>query len=199
MGRIKYYLILMLATFSAPAISQTQKGSLLVRGSMALSFDNVKEKNNNVTEDIGNFNTAEIDVSAGYFIMDGIAIGGNLTNTWESFKDVDNNRQSYRATSIGPFGRWYSALGPFFHAEIGIGGGVTKIKPENEDEISFTFGQRRLGLGVGYPFFVGNKVSVEPLLLFRSLTEVRESPVGEDVKDKYRGLQFQVGLVYYIF
>lgn len=178
---------------------QTQQGAILTSGSIRFSFDNVKEEINNDNTRLGTRTIVDFVPSAAYFVDDGVAVGALVDWERESFKDIDEDRQIFHSISAGPFIRYYTELGPFFQAFVTAGGGSFKEKPEIGDAEEFPFGLWSYGIGLGYPFFLGDMVSFEPLILFRSLNRNRETVSGDDQTFKYRGVMIRMGLAYYIF
>lgn len=182
-------------------LGQTNAGSWLVNGSVSFSFNDVSEEVNNDSRDIGGLTTYSINPSAGYFIIDGIAVGLGMDYYKYSYKDNDNDRFINRSFSLTPFIRYYSQLGPFFHGQISIGEGSEFEKPENQNrEEIFEYSVFGLGLGVGYPYFVNDHVAIEPVILFRANNETYNEPfTNDEITEKRRGIFVQIGLAYYIF
>jgi outer membrane protein len=181
------------------SFSQTQEGSILARGAFTINFNSVKQEVDNSTRKLGSLTTLEFNPSAGFFIIDGVAVGIAMDWQRQSAKDSDNKRNVEHSLTLGPFGRFYTELGPFFQAQFSFGGGSEKERPEGGPEVVSRFGIFSWGIGLGYPYFLNDKISLEPLLLYRAQNRSREIAGGSDEITKYRGLMIQLGLVYYIF
>lgn len=198
----KYLIILLyFLSFLVPLLSfsQTQEGSILARGAFTVNFNNVKQEVDNDSRRLGSLTTLEFNPSAGFFIIDGIAVGVALDWQRQSAKDINNKRNIEHTLSLGPFGRFYTELGPFFQAQLSFGGGSDKERPEGGPEVVHRFGIFSWGIGLGYPYFLNDNISLEPLLLYRAQNRSRKTAGGSDEITKYRGLMIQFGLVYYIF
>lgn len=195
------YLTIFLLSFMVPVLSfsQTQEGAILGKGAFTINFNNVKEEVNGNSRQLGSLTTLEFNPAAGFFIIDGVAIGVAVDWQRRSAKDNDNKRNIEHALALGPFGRFYSELGPFFQAQFSFGGGSDKERPEGGPEIVNRFGIFSWGFGLGYPYFINENVSLEPLFLYRWGNRSREIASGGNEITKYRGLMIQLGLVYYIF
>lgn len=179
---------------------QTQKGAILINGSVTIAFDDVKVEVNNDSREAGSFTRLNFNPSAGYFVIDGVAIGAGINLQREVEKDIDNDKEIISSFSISPFARYYSELGPFFHGQFLLGGGSEKFKPEGgptEERGDFSlFG---LSLGVGYPYFLKDHIAVEPMILFNAENRSTDDLGPDEVKLKHRGLLISIGFTYYIF
>lgn len=201
MGNKHINILLFFLPFMIPALSfsQTQEGAILGRGAFTVNFNSVKQEVDNSTRKLGSLTTLEFNPAAGFFIIDGIAVGVGLDWQRQSAKDPDNKRNVEHSLTLGPFGRFYTELGPFFQAQFSFGGGSEKERPEGGPEVINRFGVFSWGIGLGYPYFLNENISLEPLLLYRARNQSRDLPGGSDEITKYRGLMIQLGLVYYIF
>lgn len=182
---------------------QTQQGAIMTNGSVSFSFSNVQEEVNDDSRDIGSLTTVDFNPSVGYFFIDGVAAGVGIDWQRSGFKDNDNDRLISHSISLSPFARYYSELGPFFHGQFSVGGGINKFNPEDGpvEEIS-NFSLFGISLGLGYPYFPHEHISIEPLVLFRSQNNKTEDENAAGIVEetvKYRGLLIQVGFTYYIF
>lgn len=184
--------------------AQTQKGAMMTNGSISFSFNDVKEEVNDDNRELGSLTTINFNPSFGYFIINGIAVGAGIEWQRSAFKDIESDRFITHSFSLTPFARYYSELGPFFHGQFSIGGGVNKFKPEGgpTEELS-DFSLFGVSIGLGYPYFVQDHIAVEPMILFRAennKTEEENRVIGTvEETIKHRGLLVQVGFTYYIF
>ncbi|MGK7389774.1 MAG: hypothetical protein ACNS60_05460 [Candidatus Cyclobacteriaceae bacterium M2_1C_046] len=197
---LKILLILILPAFT---YAQTQKGAMLTNGSISFSFNDVKQEVNNDNRDIGSLTTINFNPSFGYFVINGVAAGAGIEWQRSAFKDTDNDRFITHSFSLTPFARYYSELGPFFHGQFSIGGGKNMLRPDGgptRDVSDFSlFG---VAIGLGYPYFLQDHISIEPMILFRAENnKTEEQNIFGSVEEtvKHRGLLIQIGFTYYIF
>ena len=190
---------MLILSVAGTSFSQTQEGSMFLGGGFTFSSMSLKEKEGNITRDIGRLSTVEFNPMAGYFIMDGIAVGLILDLQRQGLKYTDDDREVSHSVSIGPQGRFYTQLGPFFQGQVSLGGGAERFIADNGDEEKYPFRLVSWGMGIGYPYFLNENVALEPLLLFRAQNRTREVPGDEDETLKFRGLMLQIAFVYYLF
>lgn len=126
-------------TISAQAVNQ---GAWMVGGSAGFSSQKFKDADESTT-------IINLSPNLGYFIADDLAIGLGVDLTSVSF-----DGESSTDFGLGPFVRFYFADAIFAQAGVNLGLG------DNE----FTEFQ----VGVGYSWFVGNDVAIEPILFYNS-------------------------------
>lgn len=131
------------------ATAQTEQGGWLIGASTDLSFTS-----NSFDGVDDNINTFVLDTRVGYFLIDGLAAGLDLSFTNSTFGD---NKSTI--TAIGPFARYY-VDGTFF---VGAGYAAASNKFDNGSTDTTTNGGL-LTLELGYPIWLGDNVALEPTL-----------------------------------
>lgn len=123
------------------ASAQISKGTILVGGSSNLNFIS-----NN--EDAGDDSNFTLDLKGGYFFMDNLTAGLNLY--YDKYSEADD-----ATVGIGPFVRYY------VNGKIILGLGFNSI---SQGDVSGS----AIPLEVGYAWFLGDAVAVEPTLNYTS-------------------------------
>ena len=153
MKRLIFLLPLM---FTLSAFSQTEKpitkGNIILSGGGTVQFYNYKSEGES---DINIFDLS-INPGFGYFIIDNLAIGLSAKigySKYDAYKTYN--------LGVGPFVKYYFNNGLFVKTEFsynyihGIGSNTTN----NKDNSVIP--------GVGYAFFINQKVSIEPCLSYQ--------------------------------
>ncbi|MEP1094721.1 MAG: hypothetical protein ABJG78_06395 [Cyclobacteriaceae bacterium] len=135
----------MVAAFGV-ASAQTEQGGWLLGASTNLGFTSTS-----VDGADDNFTTFNLDTRVGYFLMDNLAAGLDL-----SFQNEKQGDDKFSATVIGPFARYYFG-GTFF---VGAGYGAASAKNDDDDTVKGGL----LSLEAGYPIWFGDNVALEPSL-----------------------------------
>lgn len=104
-----HFLYLLLLTVSLQALSQTDKGRMLVGGSADVSWSGTGDKKQKT--DVRRFNMA-LTPTFGYFVIKNLAIGGRYSFGVNTVRQWDKDEEKYRAvstftTAIGPFAKYY--------------------------------------------------------------------------------------------
>ncbi len=92
---------------------------------------------------------------AGYFFIDNLAIGANATMTY-----YKQNHNKYYTLGFGPWARYYFEGGIFVKAETSFSM-LHGMDSNNSKQRSYS-----ITPGVGYAFFLNQKVSLEPCLSY---------------------------------
>ncbi|MEZ5029867.1 MAG: hypothetical protein R2787_00560 [Saprospiraceae bacterium] len=98
-------------------------------------------------------NVITIAPNVGYFVIDNLGIGLNLSFTNTSFGD-----NGVTDIGVGPYARYYVYQGLF--PQVGVSYMSSKVK--DQDAVT----QTDINLGVGYSFFLNNSVAIEPMLAY---------------------------------
>lgn len=141
---MKKVLLTVFAAFVVFAASaQVEKGTWLLSGASNLNFTS-----NN--EDAGDYSEIDLNVKAGYFVMDnlavGILVGFNKLNL-----NADGAESPDATTGIGLFGRYY------VNGNILVGANFASLKQGD-------FSGSQIGLEAGYAIFLNKAVAIEPAL-----------------------------------
>jgi hypothetical protein len=125
---------------------------------------------------------------AGFFIIDNLAIGGQLAvSTTSVDPGGNNNSYSYSSFAAGPIVRYYLPFGLFFQGDLGFGAGSNS----NNVDYSIFWG----GAAAGYAVKVGESAFLEPMLGFESRNENYDNNFGDDKSfNIYLGASFTVKL-----
>jgi hypothetical protein len=179
---MKKLIFILLFAISFNSFSQVKKpiteGNIILSGSGTIqSYHSTTFSGTSYTKtSVFSFN---LSPGAGYFIIDNLAIGGNLTLSY--YKQGQNK---YYTLGIGPWARYYFNNGVFVKGETnfvifnGIGSNNSK--------------QRSYSLipGVGYAFFLNEKVSLEPCLSYI----YSHTRYTSDMNQKINNLQLEMRL-----
>jgi hypothetical protein len=167
---MKKLTLLMFLAFSLNAFAQIEKpitkGNIMLSGGGSMSYGD-----SNLEASTYNSNTSAFSVSftpgASYFIMDNLAIGLNATFTYDGRK----NNKSY-TVGIGPKVRYYFNNGIFLNAEVdyNYNHGISNTS-NRANYLSFK-------PGIGYSFFLNQKVSLEPGIYYEINNEKYETSFG---------------------
>jgi outer membrane protein len=142
-------IVALVVAFACAAQSQTEQGRWLIGGNAG--FNNRSVDGNGIT-------TFTLSPNVGYFVIDNLAVGGQLLlEETQSAKGGFNDKTSFGFT---PFVRYYFAdAGPArFFGQGRIGFGTEKFA-NIDAESYFTF-----GLGAGVDFFLNDNVALEAFL-----------------------------------
>lgn len=154
------------ATFT---FAQTNFGGLLVGGTAGFDVQ---------FEDPDNIVTVDLQPQLGFFILNNLAIGGDLTLSYSKAGDVSTN-----VFGISPFARYYFGEGGtriFAHVQ---GGYITsKLDFGSGDDLKSKGSLIQLGPGVA--FFLNDHVALEGILAY--------SRMGGDFDTSQFGLRFGI-------
>ncbi len=202
-----FFLLFVGGFFSLNTFAQPDQGNLHVGGSsgMDLSFGSSSSK---VTLDDGdsedndgpNRTSFSFNPSAGYFLADGLVVGGNInlmasseTDTRTRFtvngkEEIDTKTNTFQWT-FGPYARYYTDFNLFGHAGIGFGTRSTtefvdgdETESSKDDEAD---GLLRWSVGAGYALFLGGneQVALEPMISYNH-RRVSIKPTGDNVDSR---------------
>lgn len=167
----KILLALVMVMCSAALVqAQTEKEDWMVGGNFAL----------NTTKNT----TIGLNPSAGYFILNNLAIGGSF-----NFSYVKVSTEKATAYGAGPFARYYFGKGnlkPFVASEFLF----NTSKTETEGEPSSTYNGHNFFLGGGLAAFVNEHVAIETLLGYSNTKYSKTESSG--------GLAIRIGFQIYL-
>jgi hypothetical protein len=155
---MKNLILLLSLVFSLNAFSQVDKpitkGNIMLSGGGTISYSKIKSE---YSSSSSNNSLFSISLTPGfsYFIIDNLAIGLNVTMGYNGAK----NNQFY-TLGVGPLVKYYFNNGLFLNAEIGYN--YTRGINHTDGVIKFF----SLKPGVGYAFFLNQKVSLEPSISY---------------------------------
>lgn len=175
-----------------------QKRSLLVGGSMDLSFGNYK---NQVTSDWMNYDmktsvsSITFSPQVGYFVAQGLALGAKVNLTRSTTADEgEDEKYTISNFSVGPFMRYYTKAKIFFHGEYTIGKENQKVTGSYDDNASGNLSGWKAG--VGYAAFLNDNIALEPHFMYASDT-TKERDDAYNLKSTFG--RIVVGLTFTLF
>ncbi|MFB6257391.1 MAG: hypothetical protein ABEH38_01755 [Flavobacteriales bacterium] len=212
MRSYKFLLLFLVSSlfFHGSVLAQPSQGTFHVGGASNLGFTvgsstSITETSNETNEQEGpNVTNFTLRPTAGYFLMDGLAAGLNIslnansskgtrtefvsTNNGFKEKEVDYKNTSFSWT-VGPYARYYTSFNLFGSAGIGLGtrssssyvdGDETEESKNDEAD-----GVVRWHVGAGYALFVGGnqQVAIEPMLAYNH-RRVSFKPVEDPVESR---------------
>ena len=187
--------IFALAMICSGAFAQFNQGRYLVGGGLSLSATTEKLDNGTTTTTQGKSTSFALSPSAGYFVIDNLAVGAALDMSVSSFKaDGSSNKSSTTQTTFNPFVRYYLDPGIFFQGRVGFGGATDK-NTTGSTTTTTKFNVFTWDIGAGYAYFLNDYVAIEPLIKYGTTTYKAKS--GNN-KDKNAGIGFSIGLQVYL-
>ena len=192
--------------FNLGLMAQDQ-GQFLMSGSTGLNFSSLSlndtEPNDLPSGYESSTSTLDLDLTVGYFVMDGLATGvtvNSMSTTFKSDYDGDSDEDKTTTTIIAPMIRYYIAETDLYgQLSYGFGSTVDKYTSgsssnENKTKVS------ALGIGVGYSIFLSDDVAISPSLGYSMTTSTVEDGAidanGNDVDyvQKLGGIGFDLGI-----
>ena len=199
-------LTFLFVAFNLELIAQDQ-GQILMSGSTGLNFSslslNDSEPNALPSGLKSSTSTLDLDLTLGYFLIDGLAAGltvnsSSTTGKYEYEGNSDENKSS--TTIIAPMIRYYIAeTGLYSQLSYGFGSNVDKdtngsTSSENKTKVS------SLGIGIGYSIFLSDDISLSPSIGYSMVSSTEEEGAIDsngntvDSIDKQGGLGFNLGI-----
>ena len=122
----------------------------------------------------------------GYFVIDNLAAGLDLTLSTYSTKNSDNSKSNGTLLCIGPFARYYIPMdkfSPFAEVNIGIGANNSKNKSSTGSTLSeHKSGVFLLGLWAGMAMPLGDMVTFDAMLGYNHVTYKTKATSGTQIK-----------------
>lgn len=146
----------------------TSKGNFIVGGSSSFNFSSLtpeaRSDSGNIQDSETRNTTFSLTPSAGYFVIDNLAVGAGVSFTSNKTKsDAFNFESTNTALVFAPFVRYYFTEGnikPFIQGAVGVGFSNTKVDDDTgEDE--FKNSVFNYGFDGGVAFFLGDHVSID--------------------------------------
>lgn len=190
-----------LITFFVTAVmtasfAQFSQGTFLVGGSTGLgvNFLTDKTKSGGTTSTDGKSTSFSLEPTAGYFVIDNLAIGTGIGLSTSSFKPDGGGTKSTSSTILlSPFARYYFDK---FYAQGTFQFGSSKSE-FTSGGTSFTSkdGLSGWSLAGGYALMLNESVALEPQIGYGSLTSKDKDT---DNKDISAGLFIRLGVFVYL-
>jgi len=180
----KVFIALCAVALGTTAMAQTDQGGWMFGAGSDLSFMSSKQDNDqeDSQSDFG------LDVRAGYFVIDNLAVGLDVGFTSSSLGDASES-----SVLVGPYVRYYLPMKIF--AEVGYRLGSQKSEIDFGDPIGVqevTYGVGALGIGVGYAAFLNDNISIEPMVQYAMATTSPDE--GDSVSGSGFGVMVNFGI-----
>ncbi len=189
----------MFATVFCGSIFAQEQGSMMIDGAVGLDFQSYSVSETKVTvsgnettntENLPKYSDLSINLSGGYFLMDGMALGLGIameSNTSE-IDGVSDTKLTETTTMFGPIVRYYiGETGVFANLSYLMGSEKTDI--EGDEPVK----RSQLSIGAGYAISLADNVHLNPMLKYNmDKSKVEVSDVTSEAK--WGGIQFNVGL-----
>jgi hypothetical protein len=196
MKKTLFTLLVVLGSMSA--FAQFEQGTMLVGGDFGLEFSTEKSKYNNQTNTEGKGSSFTLEPQFGYFVIDNLAVGGELGVSLSSWKPEGSDGKSSSTTiTIAPFVRYYFEPGVFLEGKYAIGS--SKFKDDYFGDVEESkYGVSGWSLGAGYAIFLNDNVALEPMLGYQSMTLKNKTSGEPEVKGITSGLFARIGFQIYL-
>jgi outer membrane autotransporter protein len=173
--------------------SQFEQGNILLSGQSSFGFSSEKTKFDG--NDVSKQTTFSLTPAVGYFFVDNLAAGLLLDVSSSKAESETSDAESKNSTfSVGPFVRYYLQQKIFFQADLGFGSSKSEFSSggstSDSDYSVFSF-----GLGAGYAAMISDRVAIEPMLRWGSLSEKAD---GADEPLITSGISIGVGVAVYL-
>lgn len=173
--------------------AKIKDGSIMLGGNLGASYQQYSH-DNRVTKrkETGDLITARLNTKSGYFFLPDLAAGLNVSLEYTNI-NVDSTRYGDSRTTYllaGPFLRYYFNSGIFLEANVNAG--VYAIQGGNKSDI------KNAALGIGYAYFLNERIAIEPLLLFKYEMS-RVDNADYNTVDQHFGPELQIGLQAYLW
>jgi hypothetical protein len=183
---------------SMSAFAQFDQGTKLVGGQFGLEFSTEKSKLNNQTDTDGKWTSFSFEPRFGYFVINNLAIGGELGVTSYTWKpEGADGKSTGTELTIGPFARYYFEPGIFVEGKYTVGTQKTKqdyFGDTEEEKAALS----NFALGAGYALFLNDNVALEPMIGFQSSSAKNKTTGEPEVKSISSGLFLRVGFQVYL-
>lgn len=188
------FTLLVVMFTTAGVYAQIGQGTMMVGGNAGFSSIKYKQKQGSTTHDDYTMTTFSLAPQFGYFVIDNLAVGGDLNVSLSKYSDEDTDDESKdNSFELRPFVRYYLPQKIFFHGQFGIGSGSTKDEDNNKNKYNLT----SWNLGVGYAIFITNNIAIEPMIKYGSNIK-NYKDANPDYKDINTGLSLNVGFQIYL-
>jgi hypothetical protein len=164
----------------------TTKGNTILMGGVSIQSNNV-QSNYDPTMPITGFFEISLTPGFGYFIRDNLAIG--IYTNLSFFKQGPTK---YYNLGIGPNIRYYFKNGVFIKAETMIAS-MGRLSTSFGSNISATATNLSIVPGLGYAFFLNQKVSLDPCLSYMFLLQ-RDHSLNLNFSNLLLELKFSIFL-----
>lgn len=185
--------VLVLLCFVNSLKAQTEKGNILLGAETKfdLGIMNTKWKTDGSDGDHGKSTNLDFYPQIGYFVADGLALGGEVLIMYSAEKD-DDYEYSTTSIAVAPFLRYYfgkTNVKPYLDGGAGFGKVKTKYDYSGNSN-EYSDGVFVYGVGGGLGIFLNEKVSIDMGIYYRSSS----TKPKEDNEENYREITSGIGL-----
>ena len=178
--------LLVLSALAASIVlnAQTTQGTFSLGGSVGISNDKEETDGEDIRSSEFNFSP-----SVGYFVIDNLMVGANLTILNGKEDDGFGGDDKYSAFFFGPFARFYKFTSNekfAFFAEGGLQFGTYKDKPDGANETKS--GAFNFYISPGFAYFFNEHWVVD--LSFPAISFTSYDPNKDDDDDKSTSFNF---------
>lgn len=199
---INLLIVLAFTSFSTRTIAQTSQGRIILSGASTFSFGTQTEKNTFEGDQVGEkvkTGSFVLKPTAGYFVIDNLAIGITLVEEHSKSKfkdDVDiEHAQVENQLLLGPIGRYYygtTSLKPFGQAELLFGSSKITNEVGGRSDVLEHYSTFGFGLGCGVAYFINEKIALDAILGYSYL--INTDAEEKEFKNKKGKLDLSVGI-----
>lgn len=184
------FTLIFIIMMAASAHAQTGKGKFMTGGSIGVNFGNTKAQYDGTKlYETKQFNVL-LEPHVGYFVSDGLALGLGIGLSNNTEKYDDNNKDIQNTLLVSPFARYYTPVGLFGEASVGLGN-VNIIEQYEGEKDEYKTGVFGWSVGAGYAIFLNEHVSLEPMISYNNI--VGTSDENSKYKTKTGLFMIQVG------
>lgn len=169
------------------------KGTYLIGGDFSTSFKGFSsDRGSQKNLDKGSIFRVNVNAKTGYFPLQDFVIGLNTRlDHFNTNGDSTNAGPEETNIILGPFARYYFKTGVF--VEGGIGFGLYNITEGQQSDLFEGSG------GLGYTYFLNDKIAIEPVLLYRYSKQKFAGGVSGGNDNSLYGPEFRLGIQAYLF
>jgi hypothetical protein len=192
------FTFLAVAVALSGAFAQLVQGTKIVGGDFGLEFSTSKSKYNNQTVTTGNSTSFTLEPKFGYFVIDNLAVGGELSisSYTSKYEDYDG-KSTGTSIAIGPFVRYYFPPKIFVEAKYAVG--TAKYKDDFFGDMEESkYALSAFSLGAGYAAFINENIAIEPMLGYQLIGQKNKTDNEPAVKNTDGGLFIRVGFQIYL-
>jgi len=150
--------------------AKVKQGSIMLGGTLSASaYKTTKELNLPLGAEEGTNILANLRAKNGYFLQHDFALGLGISLEHESLStNTERGVNKFRRTLLlaGPFARYYLDNGVF--GELSAEAGLLNFSTGDKSNLF------QGGIGIGYAYFINERISLEPMLSFRYHKEWRD-------------------------
>ena len=192
----KLLLMAAVAVFGLTSINaQTEQGNWMISGSTSISFASTNATSEYDGEELeGDLKTSLLSVTpnVGYFVIDNLAIGLDLSFTSTKFDDGDSDVTTSSFAAV-PGGTYYFEAGDNLKPFLGVGAGIISTSSGDEDYLKSSGLAIRAKGGIAY--FINDAIAIEFSVQYMNTSQKNK----EDEDYKVKNNSIGVGLGFSLF